>query len=201
MSRKLCLCLSIVLLWLGACAPTKSLDVWKDEGYAGGTEKILVCAVTQKDHIRNQMENNLAHQLSRGGLQAVPSNKVFPELTPDMDREAAEAKVKELGIDSILLIRSISRKEITNHQYGGLFFAPTSVRYDGWYSYYTGSFMFRQRAYDTEYFNLVTTLYDLESKKAVWSYLSQVRVAGSRQAAINQFIPTLVAELDDSELL
>ena len=61
--------------------------------------------------------------------------------------------------------------------------------------------MFRQRAYDTEFFNVVASLYDVENDQAVWSYLSRVRVSGSRQAAVNEYIPTVIEELEDSGLL
>ncbi len=194
-------CGLLVLGMVVACAPIKVLDVWEEDGYAGDLQNVMVIAVTKQGYIRRQLENNLAYELALRGVQAVPSNKSFPELSPELDRATAEAKIRQMGIDKVLVIRAISQEEITNHQLGGLFFAPTSVHYDGWYTYYTGSFQFRQRAYDTDYFTVAATLYDLASERVVWTYLSRVRVSGSRQAAVNKYIPTVIEELEDSDLL
>ena len=75
--------------------------------------------------MRNQFENVLADKLEKRGVKSVASNKVFPDLGPGLDKDVAMKKVKELGVESIMLIRSIDKKEITNHQARGAFFAPT----------------------------------------------------------------------------
>jgi len=58
------------------------------------------------------------------------------------------------------------------------------------------------REYDIDYFTISTQLFDVESKKPIWSDLSRIKVtSSSRHAAINKFVPFLVRKLDESHLL
>ncbi len=191
----------LMMILVAACAPTKTTEVWKDDSRNKPLGKVMVVAVSTRDVLRNQFENVLADRLEKRGVKAVASNKVFPDLGPELDKNVAMKKVKELGVESIMLIRSIDKKEITNHQARGAFFAPTSVQYDGWYSYYTGSFVFVQKSYDTTYYNVVTSIYNIDSEKPFWYYLAQTRVEGSHQGAITDFIPTIMEHLDKGALL
>lgn len=191
----------LFMAMVSACAPTKTTEVWKDDSRNKPLGKIMIVAVSTRDILRNQFENVLVNKLEKHGVKAVASNKVFPDLGPELDKDVAMKKVKELGVESIMVIRSIDKKEITNHQARGRLFAPTSVQYTGWYSYYTGSFVFVQRSYDTTYYNVVTSIYNVDSDKPFWYYLAQTRVEGSHQGAINDFIPTIMEQLDKGELL
>jgi len=184
-----------------ACAPVKTLNVWKDERYSQPLHKVLVIAVTKQDYIRNQFENVLSNQLNARGIEAIPSYKVLPQPGAKLDRDTVVAKIQEMGIENVLVARPISKKEITNHTPGGAFFAPTAVYNDGWYTYYTGLLVYPERAYDTDYFTVSTNLFRLGNQKPVWSYLAQVKVTDSRQAAVNKFVPLIVQELDKSKLL
>jgi hypothetical protein len=201
-SRRYNFLLALVLLTTTiACAPVKNLDIWKDETYNQRLQKTMVIAVTQEEYIRKQYENVLADQLRDKGVEAIPSHQVLPQKTAELDREAVLAKVRELGIRNVLLARSIGKQEITNHQYGGAFFAPTAVYADGWYSWYSGFVVYPEREVETDYFTVAINLFALGNNKPVWSYLSQVKVSGSRQEAVNKFVPILVAQLEKDELL
>lgn len=195
------LCLLLVIL-TAACAPTKTLEVWQDEAYTQPVKKVLIIALAQQEIIRKQFENVLANQLAKHGVEAIPSHKVLPPSKEKPEREVIVAKVRELGIESVLVSRSISQKEITNHQQGGIILGGVAV-YDGnsggWYGYSYGYGF--DREYDTDYFTVATRLFDVESEKPVWSYLSQTKVTGSRQGAVNLFVPTIVQQLKESQLL
>ena len=82
-----------------------------------------------------------------------------------------------------------------------MFFAPNAVYSDGWYTYYTGTMIYPEREYDTSYFTVATNLFEINNPKPVWSYLTQVRVEGSKQAAVEDFLPLLIQQLKDSQLL
>ena len=194
------LCLLLVTL-TAACAPIKNLEVWKDEAYNQQLQKVLVITLAQQDIIRNQFENVLANQLAKHGVEAIPSHKVLTISAKNPDRDAIVAKVRELGVSSVLVSRSISKKEITNHQYGGVVQGGAAV-YDshaGWYGFSYGYGY--NREYDTDYFTVATRLFDVDSQKPVWSYLSQIKVSGSRQGAVNLLVPTIVTQLEESQLL
>ena len=131
---KLFLCLLLVTV-AAACSPIKKLEVWKEETYSTHPQKMLLIAIAKRDSTRRQAENVLANQLVKRGLEAIPSYKVLPQ-EEKLDRQAVEKKVRELGFDSVLVARSISQKEITNHQYGGVVLGGVAVYSNGgWYGY------------------------------------------------------------------
>lgn len=193
------LCLLFVSL-TAACAPIKTLDVWKEESYTQPLQNVLVIAITQQGYIREQFENVLSNHLAKHGVKAIPGYKVLPPYDKKPEREVVLATVKELGVDHVLVSRSISKKEITNHQYGGVVLGGTAVYSGGdWYGYSYGETYDRQ--YDTDFFTVSTRLYDVSSQKPVWSYIAQVKVEGSRQGAVNVFVPTVVEQLEASKLI
>lgn len=195
---KLFLCLLLVTV-AAACSPIKKLEVWKEETYSTHPKKMLLIAIAKRERTRRQAENVLANQLVKRGLEAIPSYKVLPQ-EEKLDRQAVEAKVRELGFDSVLVARSISQKEITNHQYGGVVLGGVAVYSDGgWYGYGYGYTY--NREYDSDYFIISTKLYDVDSERPAWSYLAQIKVDGSRERAINQLIPTIVEQLEASEII
>ena len=191
----------VFLAVAASCAPTKTLHVWKDDQYNQRLKKVLIIAVTEQEYMRDHFENVLAENLESRGIAAVASNKVFPQPGAKIDREAIVAKVKELGIGSVLVARPVSKKEVSQLTPGGLYFVPTNY-YSSYYGFYNESFLAVPGAtYDAEYFNIVTNVYDVRSEKLIWSYLSQVKVEGSKQGAINPFITILVKQLEEGKLL
>lgn len=196
-----CTCLALLLVTLTvSCAPIKNLDVWKEETYTQPLKKTFVIVRAQEPNLRKQFENVLANQLAERGVEVVRSYKALPDSTTKPDRETVVAKVRELGVDSVLVVRSISKKEVTNHQYGGVILGGSAVYTDGgWYGYSYGYSYDKQ--YDTDYFTLSTKLYDVSSEKPVWSYIAQVKVEGSRQGTINLFVPAIVEQLEASKLV
>jgi hypothetical protein len=159
-----------------------------------------VIARAQETSVREQFENVLANQLSDRGVEVIRSYKVLPDLKTKPDRETVVAKVRELGVDSVLVARSISKKEITNHQYGGVVLGGSAVYTGGsWYGYSYGYTYDKQ--YDSDYFTISTKLYDVGTEKPVWSYIAQVKVDGSPQGAVNLFVPAIVEQLEGSELV
>jgi hypothetical protein len=193
----------VFLVLTASCAPTKTLHVWKDDQYNQRLQKVLIIAVTEQEYMRDHFENVLAENLESQGIAAVASNKVFLQPGAKIDREAIVAKVKELGIGNVLVARSVSKKEVSQLTPGGLYFVPTNY-YSGYYGFYDDSFFAVSvpgTAYDAEFFNIVTNVYDARSEKLIWSYLSQVKVEGSKQGAINPFITVLMKRLEESKLL
>jgi hypothetical protein len=196
----LVIALIIPFFFVTACAPIKNLDVWKDDAYTQSLKKVLVIALAQEDSVRKQSENVLANQLSDRGVDVLRSYKVLPDPKAKPDRETVLAIVQELGVDSVIVARSISKKEITNHQYGGVVLGGSAVYSDGgWYGYSYGFTYDRQ--YDTDYFIVSTKLYDVVSQNPVWSYIAQVKVDGSRQGAVNLLVPAIVEQLEASQLI
>lgn len=193
------LCILLVAL-TAACAPIKTIEVWKEESYTQPLQKVLLIALAQQDYIRNQSENLLSDQLAKRGIEAIPSHKVLPHPKQKPTRESVLAKVRELGVGSVLVARSITKKEITNHQYDAIYLGGAAVYgQGGWYGYGYG-FSY-DREYDTDFFTVSTKLYEVSSEKPVWSYISQVRVDGARQGAVGLLVPEIVKQLEASQLV
>lgn len=196
--------ISLLLLALTvACAPVKTLNVWKDEAYTQRLEKVLIISVTKRDYIRKQVENSLSNQLNSRGIEAIPSYKFLQEKAgKEVSRDEVLKIVRELGVDHVLVARAIQKKSIVNHQPNGAFFAASAVYNDGWYTYYVGSVVYPESEYDTDYYTISTNLFDVQSKKPVWADLSRVKVSNnSGQAAINLLIPILIKHMEDSQLI
>jgi len=194
--------LAFVLL-TASCGSIKTLHVWKDDKYQQRLQKVLVVAVAENDYIRDHFENMLSEQLMARGVGAVPGHKVLSQPTREVDREAIRAKVKELGVSSVLIARSVNKKEVSEITPGSIYLVPTNF-YQDWYGFYSDSYSIVSlpgRQYDAEFFTLVTNIYDVSSEKLVWSFLSQVKVENSLQAAVNPFIDKLLKQLEDSKLL
>lgn len=193
----------MAMLFTTSCASTKTLNVWKDEEQRQKLGKTLVIAIAELDFMRNHFENVLALRLGDFGIDAVPSNKVIPELGANPDREAIVSKVRELGVKNVLVTRAVNKDEYSRLIHGGVYFVPADY-YAGWNSFYADSFSIVSvpgTAYDAEYFTMVTNIYDARSEKLVWSYLSRTKVETSREGAINPFIETIIKQLESSKLL
>ena len=192
----------LLLILVTSCTHIKNLHEWKDPEYTKTLHNTLIIARVEQEYMRDQFENFLTLQFNSLGIAAIPSYKVMPHSATEITRDEVVEKVGQLGVDSVLVIRSIMQESMINYQPGGSFFAATAVYNNGWYSMYVGSIVFPMREYDIDYFTLSTQLFDVESKKPIWSDLSRIKVSSSsRQAAINKFIPFLVRKLDESHLL
>ncbi|HTR44840.1 MAG TPA: hypothetical protein VMH06_03940, partial [Thermodesulfovibrionales bacterium] len=194
----------VLTVALTSCASIKTVNVWKDEARAQRLQKVFVMVVAELDFMQKHFENVLSERLVSRGIEATPANKVFSESSTKLGREAIAAKVRELGITSVLVARVVSREEAEQLIPGGVYVVPTNYYDSGYYGFYSGGSVFvpiSGTAYDSETFTLVTNIYEVSSEKLVWSCLSSVKVEGSREAAINPFIDNLMKRMDESKLL
>lgn len=190
-----------LLLTMTACVSTKNLGGWKDENRTAPLEKVMLVAVAEHEYIRHQFENVLANHLADRGVDAVPSYKAYPELTRATKREDALAKVRELGVKSVLVIRLLSKEEVTNQTYGYSYYGAAAVQNDGWHMYYVGPILQKQKATDIAYYSLGISIFDVESTKSFWRHMFKVRDDISKEGAVNDFIPVLMKQIDKDELL
>ncbi len=192
-----------VMLFIFSCAPKSTLHVWKNEDYSQKLGKTLIIFVTGNDFIRNHFENVLAGRLSDSGVKAFPGNKVMLQLGIRPEREAVVARVRQLGIESVIVARAVSNDEYSRLISGGGYIVPIGYN-TGWNSFYADSFsidMDPRIVYDVEYFAVVTNIYDLRSEILVGSYLSAVAGGTARQEALDLFIEMVLKELARSKLL
>ncbi len=188
--------------FLTSCATTKISHVWKDASFNGRLANVLVIAVVERQLMRSFIENAFVEQLKAHGVSAVPSHKLIPS-EKMLDKETIVAKMKEQGLDFVLVTRIASRKEIEKTYPGGAYVVPTDY-YNGWYGFYSGSFAIVPvpgMAYDQEIFSLVTNVYEARTEKLIWSAFSKTMVEGAKEKVVEPFIATIVKSLAESGLL
>lgn len=197
---RLCFLWLAILSTTAACSPIKKLDVSKADGYENTLQKVMIVTFAKVDYIHAQFENVLANQLTDRGVETIISHDIFPDLGLHIDPAVVFAKAKEMGVKHILVAKSVHEEEVRNIQRDGYTYGSVVAYNENSYFYGQGFFK-TYRAYDSTFYNVVVNVYDVDEKKHVWSYLSQLKVAGSAQKAINQFIPTVVLQLEESHLL
>jgi len=186
-----------------SCASIKTVNLWKDEGYNQRLQKVLVVSAGEPDFMQKHFEDVLSDRLASRGVEAVPANKVFSQPGEELDQAAIAAKVRELGIQSVLVARAISKAETAQLLHQGGYVVPVSY-YAGWYNFYSGSSLLvpaAGSAYDTEFYTIVANIYEVRTEKLIWSSISKVKAETSRQGAINPFIEALLKQLEKSKLL
>lgn len=186
-----------------SCGSIKTVNLWKDEGYNRRLQKVLVISVAELDFMQKHFENVLSGRLASRGIEALPANKVFSQPVGKIDRAAIAKKVRELGIENVLVARTISREEADQLLTPGVYVVPSSY-YSGWYNFYSGASLLvpvAGTAYDAEFFTMVTNIYEVGDEKLIWSSISKVKVETSRQGALNPFIDALMKQLEESKLL
>ncbi len=177
--------------------------MWKDENYSQKLGKTLIIFVTGIDYIRNNFENVFAARLSESGVEAFPGNRVLRQLGTRPEREAVVARVRQLGIDNVIVARAVSEDEYSRLVTVSGYIVPMGYN-TGWNSFYDDSFSIvtdPRSVYDLDYFAVVTNIYDVRNETLVRSYLSQVAEETSRDEAVNLFIEMVLKELNSSKLL
>ena len=192
--------LVFMLAFIISCSPIKTLEVWKDPSHDKPLDVIMIVAYTQNETIRHQYENVLSNELKKYGVISITSHDVLPAFHEDHEQEDVMQKVNDLGVKNVMVSRVIHEEDIINHQYHGKLVGGEVVYHNnGWYGYSYG--YISDHEYETDYFTVSTKVYDAKSDKPFWSYLSQVKVEGSPQKAVNQYVPEVIKELQNNDLL
>lgn len=151
--------LFIVAGMISACSSTRLTSSWLKEGYtAQKYNKILVFAVTSKVSNRAIVETAMADELKKAGVNAVSSIYIFPlsqNVTPEqlkaMPKEELVQKLKDNGVDGLLILSLLDKKEEQVYVQGATYTQPTTVYHPGYYNHYY--------PYYNNYYNYYSTVY------------------------------------------
>jgi hypothetical protein len=189
-------------LWLCGCASTDIKKSWKSPAYqAGQAQKIAVIAVDDRGLVRQGFENRFVADLRERGFGAITTFNLLglPEIKAD--REAAAAKVREAGADSVLVVRLVDQTTY-NHEVQATpaLYVPTITGFDnyGWYDCYSVAFVSMGVVWGSseQKIYLDTSLFDLKTGKRLWSALTMtvVKESDRDRLAILDSLITKVAE-------
>jgi hypothetical protein len=187
----------ITLFLLSACATTTTTNVWRDQTYGGPVKKILVMGISQKKGIQRFFEDEFVRQLRERGTDGVAGYSILP-YDEKMDKNFIAAKARELGADTVLVARPLSRKTERSYVPGQVYAVPGS--YSRWGSYYGHAYS-PGYVVEDEYVYIETNLYDVATEKLIWAAESETIILATDQELIKSFISTMVVKLASDKLI
>ena len=193
---------------LTSCAASTELtSSWADPAAAGHTfKKIVVVGVTNKAPIRREYEDAWTRELAARGIEAMPSYN-FSSPDAKLDKDAAIAKLGEMGADAVLVTRLVD-KESYNTYYPPSYstVAAPSPYYGGWYGYYSMGYSYMTSpgyVEENKVYRLETNLYDAKGDKLIWSGLTETTLLSSDapETEILPMIATLSVNMEQKKVL
>ncbi len=191
------------LVVLASCAGTKLVSVWQDPAGHAPLHKIFVIGIMKEQGPRSLLEDEVVRQLKERGTESLVSYPIFSTDTKP-DREVVLAKVRERGADSILVVRFLKKDIGTTQTPVAVYGVPQGFDM-GWDAYYSGydatQYGLRDISYDFDVVIMETTLYDVATKKPLWSALSQTRYQGGVLDQIKPFTTVIVKRLSHEKFI
>lgn len=193
--------LMTVAMLAAACATTQLNSVWKDPSYQVRPARIMVIGVAKNPLKRRLFEDEFVMQLKAHGTEAIASYAVLSDRKQD-DQEAIAAKVKELGADTVLITRLVSRKTVKTYVPGAVYFPPPY--YGTWPDYYGYGYRYLYSPgyiAEDEYAVIESNLYETGNDKLVWAASSETVMIESSQSLIKSYIGVMVKTMGEHRLL
>lgn len=188
---------AIICIWgfSASCTSTSVKSVWSDPEYKGaGVDEVFVIGISKEEGIRRVFEDSFSDQLKGYGVTGIPSYRSVSNKEL-MDKDIIQARVKEAGVDAVLLTRVLDIKKETQYY-------PPRYYYRGYYDYYSRSYP-ASRGYTVEYETAVveTNLYDTKKDKLIWSARSDASLDGPLDEQIKEYVKIMTEKLAESGLL
>ncbi len=185
------------VLVLASCSGTKLVLVWQDQQLHRPVQKVFVIGIIREQGPRSLIEDELVRRIRARGTDALASYPVFSTAARP-DRDDVLAKAKELGVDAILVTRFVKRESGPTQTPVSVYGGPQGLD-KGWDAFYLGydetQYSIRDVAYDYYVVIMETTLYDVATRKPLWSALSKTRYEGAILDQIKPFAAVIVKGL------
>ena len=196
-------------LVLCGCAATALKQTWKSPSYQGGpVQKIAVLAVDEREFYRASVESHFTFQLNQGGQGAFITHDLLSLPAIKADKEAAAAKLRASGADSLLLVRLVSQTTSANQVRATPgYYAPVVSGYEtgDWYDYYSVAFMDMGTVWSNTKREvcLETSLFDLRSGQRLWSGITQtvLKEQSDRIEVLSALVTKVLAALRNDGLV
>jgi hypothetical protein len=190
-----------IAMLLTACASTQLTSVWKDPSYQTRPARILVIGVSRSPLNRRLFEDEFVRQLKSRSTDAIASYTVLPD-TPQGDQAAIAKKVDELGADTVLITRLVSKKVVQVYVPGTPYYPPPF--YDTWPNYYVYGYRYMYTPgyiANDEFAVVETNLYEAKSDKLIWAATSETGINDSDPNLIQNYITVMVNNMIGQGLL
>ena len=200
MKRRIIQVASVAIISFGmlaSCAGTKLVAQWKDDAYQGHPAKIFVIGQSKEYGPRTLVEDEFVRQLKARGNDAIASYTVLPrEEKPD--KEAVLKKAQEVGADVIIVVKFLKKEVGDTHTPVRRYAVPQGfdTSWDSYYGGVTTDVGVRDVSYDYDAITMETTLFQTETRKPIWSALSQTTYqSGGPMKQIKPFTTAIVKNL------
>ena len=193
--------MAFIAMLVTACATTQLNAVWKDQSYQARPQKIMVIGVAKKPVNRRIFEDEFVRQLNAHGTEAIASYTVLPDRQQG-DHTAIATKVVELGADTVLITRMVSKKTVQFYVPGTAYYPPP--HYGRWPDYYGLGYeaMYTPGYMAEEEFSVIeTNLYEARNDGLVWAASSETGMSGPDMNRIKSYIGIMVKAMIGHGLL
>jgi len=189
-------------LALCSCATTSVKSTWKSPDYQGGAVKnVAVLAMDEGSGYRPMFEAQFVAQLGQSGQPAFKTEGLLTRAEVKADKEAAAAKLRDAGADSVLVVRlvdSVNKSTLAPSTRGGRT-VTTDAGKLGWMDYYTVSVSGPARMQQSlsRHVYIETSLYQLASGQKIGSVLTKTVLHddADRMAEVEPLVATVLTSL------
>lgn len=202
--------LGIAALFLAAltscAASTQLTSSWADPAAQNRNfKKIVVVGATPKAATRRMYEDDFAAELRTRGIDAVASYTFAGE--GQMDKDAAIAKLKEIGADGVIVTRLVDKETVQTYYpptYSSV--AAPSAYYGGWYGYYSMGYSYMSSpgyVAENQVYRIESNLYDVTNDKLAWSGLTETTLSSgdAPENEIHPFIEAIVYDMEKKKII
>ena len=200
---------ALIFLIVTGCAATQVKQVWKDEAYEGGhLDNVLIIGVLKNDTARRMFESEFIKYFRYREIKAVESFRVLPtdSLEGDEARDAIVQKIKELGINAVLLSRitgSRTKEETIPGMTIAAGYGMPFGSYGAWGAYAGIGYSFpgpghpttQSYSHEDKFLIVETQVFDVKSEKLVWAAQSEIRITSAPQNEIKPYVGTIADRL------
>ena len=196
-------------LTLGACASTQFNSTWRNPevqalNFQG--QKVAAVVISPHESTRLGAEGELARELKRRGVDAIPAYNLIPP-NETRDKERAKVLFTQAGIVGAVVMRAAgTEKEISTSGGSAMWGAPYygsfwGTGYSGYYGYGWGA------VYDPGYLrtdtivNVETLVYDLKADKLVWAGKSATTNPDRVDTLIKDLVAAAAGEMKKQGLI
>ncbi|MDJ0741271.1 MAG: hypothetical protein QNJ91_16270 [Gammaproteobacteria bacterium] len=199
----------IVVPLLTACATTSKQASWTNPAHAGQKiSSVFIIGAARNDLTRRLFEDELARRLTASGVRAMTSYQRLDLAALD-DKQAAVAKVRQLGADSVIFARAVGERDeqVITPGFTRVLGSPYTPRHSDthWHDYYRNTYSVVSRpptVTNLRVATVETNLYNADGDM-VWSMRTDTTTASGEvsEKAITEFVDIVVKDLAANGLL
>ena len=185
----------LITFGLTACTTSK-LTSWSDPAFEGRPiGKTMVLGIPEEGSTSQRFEGYFVEKLLEQGIDGTSCHTLLKP-TDVIEEEQLVQYLKEHSYDSILVTRMMDQRDHTQRSSMGSY--PGD--YGGYYGYYTHGMSQTYVDNIMEYI-LETSLYDVKSRKLVWTGQKSVYDTQSEKSNIKEVVGVILKDLKKKGLL